>query len=138
MIRAKVGHLGEAHLSRVAHQVADRAMEMGRRVVDILPVLDTDEVRYLGREEYAAVPASDCASTSLLGNERVVLRRSDALQALVGIALQPRYAVCLVQPRAESPAAHEERRPASQHTIWGLDKTRRDAAEVELARARHV
>src|SRR6476620_4876179 len=98
MIRAKIGDLGKAHLGRVAHEVANSAVEMSRRMVEIFPVFDADEVRDLGREEDAAVPASNSTAHAFRGYQCIVLGRSKARQPLVGIVLQPRYAPCLVQP----------------------------------------
>jgi hypothetical protein len=96
MMRAEVRDLSEAYLGRVTHQVADSAVEMCRRMVDILPVLDSDQVGYLGRKKYAAVPASDSSTHALFCNERAIVGSSDVFQPEIRIVLQPRYTPRLV------------------------------------------
>jgi hypothetical protein len=96
MIRAKIGDLRKSDLGRITHQVADAAMKMSRRVVDVLSIPDADQIRYLGREQDTPVPPSDRASLPLRDYEGVVLGRSQVLQRLVGIVPQPRHAPRLV------------------------------------------
>ena len=62
-------------MGRITHQVSDPAMEMSPGVVDILSILDSDQVRYLRREQDAPAPSSDRASLPLRDYERVVIGR---------------------------------------------------------------
>src|SRR6516164_5245832 len=75
VIWAKIGDFRKTDLSRITHQVSDPAMEMSPGVVDILSILDSDQVRYLRREQDAPVPSSDRASLPLRDYERVVIGR---------------------------------------------------------------
>jgi hypothetical protein len=45
-VRTKPAGVREAYQSRITHQVADFAIEMGACGVDVFPILDANQVRH--------------------------------------------------------------------------------------------
>src|SRR3954468_222727 len=98
MVRTEIGHLRESDLGGIAHEIADGSVEMSGGVVQIFSILDTNQVRYLGREQRTAVPAGDRSAIALRRNQSAKFSLGDGLQTLVRIVFQPGCAVCLIQP----------------------------------------
>ncbi len=92
----KVDVVGEAHERRVAHEVADVAVQMGAGVIDVLPILDADEVGDLGGIEDAAVPARHAAAPDACADVGIELGAGDFSQLLAGGVVDPGGAVGLV------------------------------------------
>jgi hypothetical protein len=88
MMRAELRHLGKRYLRGVPHEVANAAMEVLRRMVDVLAVFKTDQIGNLGWEERTAVPPGDNAAISLLGDYGAIFSLGDFSQSLVRVILQ--------------------------------------------------
>src|SRR5262249_537638 len=100
MIGPKVHSFCKAYQGRVAHQVADPAMQMCGSMVDVFPFLDADEIRDFAGVIEASVPARKPAAAKSRAVEREDFGLCQGLHSLVDIILYPRHGICLVRPHA--------------------------------------
>src|SRR5258707_15276711 len=94
MIGAEISRFCVTYQSRVTHQVADAAMQVCRGMVDILPVLDADEIRDLGRVIQAPIPSEYSPASGASVQQIIEIGPTgDDLQSLVDVFLYPGHAV---------------------------------------------
>src|ERR1044072_93510 len=105
MIGTKVDRVGETHQRRVAHQVANASVSMGRRVVEIFPILDSDEVGKLRRVVQTPVPAGQTTAPSESRVQLPVLVVRDGLELEIDVVRAPRPAERLVSLRSRGVGA---------------------------------
>src|SRR5262245_8553031 len=122
MIRAKIGHLCKRYLCGIAHEIANAAMEVRRRVVKVLSLFNTDQVGNLRREQRTAVPARDSSSVFFHCYQCAVLRLGDVLQPLIRIVLQPWHTIRLIEPASERARPHVEWRRPSHYTVLSFEE----------------
>src|SRR5262245_17675178 len=122
MIGTEVDGVGETDQCRVSHQIPDASVQVGRCMVEVFPIPDSDEIRELRRIVQAAIPARETAAWSESGGQVTVLSVRNRLELLIDIARAPRHAKSLVSLVAGRLSASDKRRVAqADHTVRGID-----------------
>jgi hypothetical protein len=121
VIGTEVDGVGKTDQRRVPHEIANASVQVARRVVEIFPILDLNEVGELRRIVQAPIPAGQTAAPSERRCQLAVLVVCQGLEPEIEIVRAPRHAECLVSLRSWRLGSCDKRRVAKpDHPVGGI------------------